>query len=152
MEIAIALHSVIIGVAFGALGDPSELVGLLVALSFHQFFEGIALGTALQAARSQLGRFKVLGFALTFAFTTPLGILIGLLALPQDGEPSDNQLYAQGILNAIAAGNLVYIALVEMVSEDFHAPLALKSFPQRSAMLTALCLGDLVMAILAVWA
>ena len=156
MEIAIALHSVIIGVAFGSMGtaSKSELVGLLVALSFHQLFEGIALGTALQAARTQLGSRKVFGFALTFALTTPIGITIGLLAMPPSSadDPSDGQIYAQGILNSIAAGNLVYIALVEMVSADFNSPLATKNVRLRTAMLTALCAGDLVMAILAVWA
>ena len=119
MEWAIAIHSVIIGVSFGALGSVEELVGLLVALSFHQFFEGIALGTALQSCRSQLGEWKTIGFAFTFAITTPLGIVIGMLALPADGEPSVDQEYSQGILNAFAAGNLIYIALVEMISADF---------------------------------
>lgn len=152
MEIAIAMHSIVIGVAFGALGDVTELVGLLVALSFHQLFEGIALGAALQSARTQLGERKVWTFALTFAVTTPIGILIGLFALPTDEAPSDNQEYAQGILNAIAAGNLIYIALVEMVSEDFKSPLAAKSGNLRAAMIVALLAGDLCLAILAVWA
>jgi zinc transporter 1/2/3 len=152
MEIAIAMHSIVIGVAFGALGDVTELVGLLVALSFHQLFEGIALGAALQSARAQLGERKVWTFALTFAVTTPIGILIGLFALPTDEAPSDNQEYAQGILNAIAAGNLIYIALVEMVSEDFRSPLAAKSGNLRAAMIVALLAGDLCLAILAIWA
>ena len=152
MEISIALHSIIIGVAFGALGDVTELVGLLAALAFHQFFEGIALGASLQSARAQLGERKIWTFALIFALTTPMGILIGLFALPTDEAPSDNQAYAQGILNAIAAGNLIYIALVEMVSVDFRSPLAAKSGNLRAAMIVALLAGDLCMAILALWA
>jgi len=152
MELAIAMHSVIIGVSFGALGSMEELVGLLVALSFHQLFEGIALGTALQSARSQLGEWKTIGFAFTFAITTPIGIVIGMLALPTDGEPSVDQEYSQGILNALAAGNLIYIALVEMISADFSSPLAIKNSRLRALMLGALCAGDLVMAILAIWA
>ena len=152
MEVAIAMHSVVIGVAFGALGDVTELVGLLVALSFHQLFEGVALGANLQAARAQLGESKVWAFAVTFVLTTPIGILIGMFALPTDEEPSVNQEYAQGILNAVAAGNLIYIALVEMVSEDFRSPLASKSSAIRAVMLVALLAGDLCMAILAIWA
>ena len=152
MEAAIAMHSVVIGVAFGALGDVTELVGLLVALSFHQLFEGVALGANLQAARAQLGENKVWAFAVIFVLTLPIGILIGMLALPTDEEPSDNQKYAEGILNAVAAGNLIYIALVEMVSEDFRSPLATKSSAIRAAMFVALLAGDLCMAILAIWA
>ena len=152
MELAIALHSIIIGVAFGSMGSAaeSEVIGLLVALAFHQMFEGIALGTALQAVRAQLGSRKVLALALTFALTTPAGIIIGLLA--SNGEdPTSAQVYAEGILKSIAAGNLVYIALVEMISEDFNSPLAAK-MSLRSAMLGALCAGDFVMAIIAIWA
>ena len=152
MEVAIALHSIIIGVAFGSMGSAaeSEVIGLLVALAFHQMFEGIALGTALQAVRAQLGSRKVLALALTFALTTPAGILIGLLATNGE-DPSEAQVYAEGVLKSIAAGNLVYIALVEMISEDFNSPLATK-MNLRGAMLGALCAGDFVMAIIAIWA
>jgi zinc transporter 1/2/3 len=48
MEISVAIHSVIIGIALGSLAGPDNLaplVALLIAISFHQFFEGLGLGT-----------------------------------------------------------------------------------------------------------
>jgi len=152
MEIAIAAHSIIIGVTFGAIGIEETLVALLIAMSFHQFFEGLALGTVVASARKQLGEAKVAAFVIVYSLTTPIGIAIGMLALETDGEPSENQVYAQGILNAIAAGNLIYIVLVEMMSHDFSLPSVAKNFPLRLAMLAALCCGDLFMAVLALWA
>ena len=38
------VHSVIIGISLGASEDPSTIKPLVVALSFHQMFEGMGLG------------------------------------------------------------------------------------------------------------
>lgn len=38
------VHSVIIGISLGASQDPSTIKPLVVALSFHQMFEGMGLG------------------------------------------------------------------------------------------------------------
>ena len=44
LELGIIFHSVIIGVDLGANQSVSTIRPLLVALSFHQFFEGVGLG------------------------------------------------------------------------------------------------------------
>ncbi|KAG8043458.1 hypothetical protein GUJ93_ZPchr0458g22383 [Zizania palustris] len=44
LELAILVHSVIIGVSLGASVRSSTIRPLVGALSFHQFFEGIGLG------------------------------------------------------------------------------------------------------------
>jgi zinc transporter 1/2/3 len=47
MEISVAIHSVIIGIALGSLAGPDNLAplsALLIAICFHQFFEGLGLG------------------------------------------------------------------------------------------------------------
>lgn len=38
------IHSVIIGISLGTAGSIDTIKPLLVALSFHQFFEGMGLG------------------------------------------------------------------------------------------------------------
>ena len=38
------VHSVIIGISLGASEEPSTIKPLVVALSFHQMFEGMGLG------------------------------------------------------------------------------------------------------------
>ena len=47
LELGIALHSVLIGVALGVAQDPAAARPLAAALVFHQTFEGFALGAAL---------------------------------------------------------------------------------------------------------
>ena len=47
LETGIALHSVLIGIALGVSNSPCTIRPLLAALTFHQFFEGVALGSCL---------------------------------------------------------------------------------------------------------
>ena len=52
LELGIALHSVLIGVALGV-SDSATAPALAAALVFHQSFEGFALGSALADAGMQ---------------------------------------------------------------------------------------------------
>lgn len=45
LEMGIMLHSILIGLALG-LAPEDELPVLLIAISFHQFFEGFAISSA----------------------------------------------------------------------------------------------------------
>ena len=47
LESGIAFHSVLIGIALGVSNSPCTIRPLLAALTFHQFFEGVALGSCL---------------------------------------------------------------------------------------------------------
>ena len=47
LETGIAFHSVLIGIALGVSNSPCTIRPLLAALTFHQFFEGVALGSCL---------------------------------------------------------------------------------------------------------
>eukprot|EP00727_Mastigamoeba_balamuthi_P006357 m51a1_g2341 putative fe(2+) transport protein 2 (214) ;mRNA; f:553409-554207 len=52
MELGVALHSVVVGAAFGATPAASaRWRALLAALCAHQLFEGVALGAAMADAR-----------------------------------------------------------------------------------------------------
>uniref|UniRef100_A0A453AXA5 Zinc transporter 1 n=1 Tax=Aegilops tauschii subsp. strangulata TaxID=200361 RepID=A0A453AXA5_AEGTS len=44
LELGIVVHSVIIGISLGASQDPETIKPLVIALSFHQMFEGMGLG------------------------------------------------------------------------------------------------------------
>ena len=50
LELGIALHSVLIGVALGVSDSAAAVRPLATALVFHQTFEGFALGGALADA------------------------------------------------------------------------------------------------------
>lgn len=158
MEISVAIHSVIIGIALGSLGGPDNLQSLqalIIAICFHQFFEGLGLGTVIEAARNDLGFQKIVIFAVTFALTVPIGVAIGIVITNDqtlaDG-PTAAQEYSLGCLNSVAAGIMIYVALVEMAAEDFQQSSIASRIGLKAKMYTALVLGTLFMAVLAIWA
>jgi zinc transporter 1/2/3 len=51
LELGIALHSIIIGVTLGIAREDFNI--LLIAICFHQFFEGIALSSIILEAELQ---------------------------------------------------------------------------------------------------
>lgn len=119
MEISVAIHSIIIGIALGSLGGEAQLPALealIVAICFHQFFEGLGLGTVIEGARLHLGMTKITIFALIFALTVPVGVMIGIvITSDQPVSTGDDQIspqlnitqeYTLGCLNSIAAGDI----------------------------------------------
>ncbi len=112
LEVGIFLHSVIIGISVAAIQNYTELSVLIVAVCFHQWFEGISLGTMTVQAR--FSRFVNACFAFFFVISLPLGIVIGI-SFPT-GVYSKA---VQACIQCFCAGSLLYTVLVEMVAEDF---------------------------------
>jgi zinc transporter 1/2/3 len=149
-EISISVHSVLIGLALGiTTGD--EIVSLLIALTFHQFLEGVAIGTAAVYAGMKLRTVAVL--SLIFALTTPIGIAIGIGVRSSFNENDPTALYTQGVLDALCAGLLIFLALGDHVN-------AMKSqahwLKEEGAVTHVACIGAFlvgvgVMCALAVW-
>lgn len=166
MEFSIAIHSIIIGVNLGLLGEDSvsSIVALMIALGFHQAVEGFGLGAQLASSYCNgmgLTTGKVVLFAIFFCFSTPIGIVIGILTSSQ--SETDEQIAAKGAANAIATGTLLYVALVEMLRDlfDHHEPIQLgdtagsikSSNPRQTLVkIVGFSLGVAFMATLAVWA
>lgn len=148
LETSIAIHSIIIGVSFGGLGADSigTIKVLTAALSFHQFFEGISLGSAI--AESNLQFPTVCFFAFIFAFSFTTGAVIGIFT----AGPNETGVLVQGCFNAFAAGSLIYSALVEMMAEDFSSSELNDRVWLKAAMYGFLILGCLGMAVLAIYA
>ena len=116
----------------------------MVAFAFHQFFEGLSLGTSVLDSRLQSK--YVISFAVIFSLTLPMGVLIGMLSVV-----TDTTHVALGYMNAVAAGSLLYVGLIEMTAEDFSDP-SLNTQPvTKMCMFAALSLGIGVMAMLAIW-
>jgi zinc transporter 1/2/3 len=147
LEVAIAVHSVIIGFGFGSLGpkDTSLIQVLIIALSFHQFFEAISLGTCV--AESALTNVVVVILCVVFVITFPIGVAVGVCT---SSSLSGN--IVKSCANGFAAGMLLYASLVEMVSHDFSATSVRSNPTLKMQMYIALVTGCTSMAVLAIWA
>ncbi|KAI3800443.1 hypothetical protein L1987_28534 [Smallanthus sonchifolius] len=150
LELGIIVHSVIIGLSLGASESPKTIKPLVVALTFHQFFEGIGLGGCIfQAEFNSLAATSMGAF---FSITTPLGIVIGILITNIYKENSSTALIVEGVLNSASAGILIYMALVDLLSPDFMNPRLQKNKMLQFLSNVSLLLGAGLMSLLAKWA
>ncbi|KAF2707479.1 Zinc/iron permease [Pleomassaria siparia CBS 279.74] len=118
LEAGILFHSVFIGMALSVATGTSFIV-LLVAISFHQTFEGFALGSRISAIRFPDGSPKPWLMALAYGTTTPIGQAIGLAIHTLYDPASQTGLLMVGFMNAISSGLLLFAGLVELLAEDF---------------------------------
>ncbi|WVZ16449.1 hypothetical protein V8G54_009431 [Vigna mungo] len=120
LELGIIVHSVIIGISLGASENPNTIRPLVAALTFHQFFEGMGLGSTISQANFK--RVSVTMMGLFFALTTPIGIGIGIGISSVYDEYSPTALIVEGVFNAASAGILIYMAMVDLLAHDFMSP------------------------------
>jgi zinc transporter 1/2/3 len=118
LEAGILFHSVFIGMALSVATGTSFIV-LLVAITFHQTFEGFALGSRISAVAFPPGSIKPWLMALAYGTTTPIGQAIGLGIHTLYDPASQTGLLMVGFMNAISSGLLLFAGLVELLAEDF---------------------------------
>ncbi len=76
---------------------------------------------------------------------------VGLLSLYTD-ESSPTALVVEGILNSVAAGILIYMALVDLLAEDFMNPRVQSRGKLQLGINLAMLAGAGLMSMLAKWA
>ncbi|WVZ98923.1 hypothetical protein U9M48_044293 [Paspalum notatum var. saurae] len=150
LELGVVVHSLIIGMSLGASDFPSTVRPLVPALTFHQLFEGIGLGGCIVQAEFRVKSAATM--ALFFSLTTPVGIAVGIAISSVYDETSPTALVVQGFLEAAAAGILVYMALVDMLAEDFMSSRVQSRACLQFALNASLLLGASMMSMLAIWA
>jgi len=151
LEIGISIHSVLIGIAFGMLNNEDVIV-LMVALMFHQFFEGVSLSSVFIEAHFKRNR-AIIMLIFVYSLTLPLGAIIGILI--RSAVESTNTVYLtlQGIIDAVAGGILIYDVLVNILSRHCNSKLFRNSsFIRKNIQLLAFYLGIAVMAVIGIWA
>ncbi|XP_076917660.1 zinc transporter 1-like [Bidens hawaiensis] len=150
LEIGIKIHSIIIGISLGASFNPKTIKPLIVALSFHQLFEGMGLGSCITEAKFKVG--AAVTMLIFFSLTTPIGIIIGIAISDTYDENSRTALIVQGILNAASAGILIYMALVDLLAMDFMKSKVQTSSRLQTLAFISILLGLGCMSLLAIWA
>lgn len=153
LEFGIALHSVLIGLTLGT--TTESFVPLLVALSFHQFFEAIALGAQI-ARLERVSLRSIILMVIFFVLTTPAGIAIGIGIHSGTYNPDSlASLLVNGILDAVSGGILIYVALVNLITAEMGSEA--REFHSLSKKLkflyfVALYAGVAAMAVIGRWA
>lgn len=152
LEFGVSLHSIFVGLTVGVSAD-AELYTLVCALCFHQFFEGVALGSRLvEASLTPKAEYV---FSAIFVLSAPFGAAVGVMIISEHLVNTNGASYllTQGILDAVCAGILLYLGFQLLVS-DFYADLRLQSRKVRyprvflAAMLVGFWSGLVIMALI----
>ncbi|KAI8321256.1 ZIP zinc/iron transport family [Martensiomyces pterosporus] len=153
LELGICLHSVIIGLTL-SVTTGTDFKTLLVAISFHQFCEGLALGSRIaQMKYAKHSFFRALVNAAIFMLITPLGMIVGVGIRYSYQPNSPTALITMGVLDSLSAGILVYTGLVNLLAEEFGT-LEFRSYSKnvKGACFIAMYVGAGLMALIGKWA
>lgn len=137
--VGLSIHSIVEGIATGAVTDEKQEFFVVLAVVCHKGFAAFANASAnISLLRNGQQTFWKL-IVLWFAFTGPIGLLIGLAASANlDGVGTD-------VITALAAGSLLSVGVSEMLLPAFSEGRCLgwKLLVAASSML--------VMALFKVW-
>ncbi|TAQ86897.1 hypothetical protein B7494_g4781 [Chlorociboria aeruginascens] len=153
LEAGILFHSIFIGMAVSVATGPPFVV-FLVAIAFHQSFEGLALGSRIAAIHFPPRSPRPWLMVLAYGTTTPIGQAIGLFVHKLYDPHSAAGLLMVGVMNAISSGLLLFAGLVQLLAEDF---LSDKSYgilkgSRRWLAWAAVIGGASLMALVGAWA
>jgi zinc transporter ZupT len=110
MVLALAVHAVFEGIAFGLLGDFVQAWQLAVGILLHKGTAVITIGASL--ASTGYSSKEIFGFLFLFALMAPAGIIIGMSA--SGASPLLNIIFM-----SLSGGTFIYVACTEIVSHEF---------------------------------
>lgn len=149
MELGCVFHSVLIGLGLGVIvNDRHQAIALTIALCFHQFLEGVSLGSIMILGFSL---WKSALMVLAYAVTAPLGIAIGIAVSSSYNTHGTTAAAVEGTLNGISAGMLLFVAMHQLIGEELTHVEGEKQ-RTRVFLFMGIVLGALSMCILAIWA
>ncbi|KAJ2853295.1 hypothetical protein FB639_006562 [Coemansia asiatica] len=153
LELGICLHSVIIGVTL-SVSTGTEFKTLLIAICFHQFCEGLALGSRIAQIRYKKHAFLRAALnSAVFMLITPLGMVIGIGVRYSYQPNSPGALISMGVLDSLSAGILIYTGLVNLLAEEFGT-LEFRNYRRifKVACFASCFVGAAIMAVIGKWA
>ncbi|KAK3214220.1 hypothetical protein GRF29_28g2387235 [Pseudopithomyces chartarum] len=153
LECGILFHSIFIGMALAVAVGSAQVI-LIIAIAFHQTFEGLALGSRIAAVGWEPKAFQPWIMALAYGCTTPLGQAIGIATRNLYDPNSATGLVVVGTFNAFSAGLLAYTSLVDLLSEDFLSDHSWKTLrgKRRVVAMVLVFSGAFCMSLIGAWA
>lgn len=127
IEGGILFHSVFVGMTISITAEG--FIVLLIAIVFHQMFEGLGLGTRIADVPYPKTSPRPWLLVVAFGSTAPIGQAIGLATRGSYDPNSAFGLIIVGVFNAISSGLLIYAALVDLLAEDFLSEEAAHTMP-----------------------
>lgn len=108
--IALSVHGIFEGIALGVMNTVKECSILFSAIILHKWAASFALGISFYKSGTERDLF--IKMILLFTSFGPLGIIIGMIF-------SDAGNLIKGIMLSISSGTFIYVAASEVIVEEF---------------------------------
>ena len=115
--LALSIHAMFEGLAVGLQRTSADVVQIFSALVLHKCILGFSLG--LNLVQSKLSRSATVRANFLFSIMSPLGIAVGILV--DDISDSLATRLASGILQGIACGTFLYVTFFEVLPHEFNS-------------------------------
>lgn len=141
LMLTLSIHSVITGIALGLEDHMVSAAAIILAVLAHKSTAAMAL--TISFGRENTPKSRARNLLWMFYFMTPLGVVLGtwwstLLEGPEEAM-------FEGIFDSLAAGTFLYIAIVDILGEEFMAG------ERRWSLFFATISGFAIMALVAIW-
>ncbi|MBV98623.1 Zinc transporter ZIP2, partial [Eschrichtius robustus] len=140
--LSLSFHSVFEGLAVGLQPTVAATVQLCLAILAHKGL--VVFGVGLRLVQVGTGSHWAMLSILSLALTSPVGLALGL-AVPQ-GVSEGGQGLAQAVLEGMAAGTFLYVTFLEILPRELAGPEA------PLAKWGCVAAGFAFMAFIALWA
>ncbi|KAI7901130.1 Zinc/iron permease [Cokeromyces recurvatus] len=152
LELGIVMHSIIIGITLSNT-DSDDFITLLIALVFHQFFEGVALGTRINDMNIKGWKRPAL-MGLLFILMTPIGCAIGIGIHSSFNPNSSSAILSSAILDSLSAGILLYNAYISLMGQEINHNTEFRkaSFSRQFTCFISMYCGAALMSLIGKWA
>lgn len=122
--VALSFHMIFDGLALGLLDEDKKVWTLLLALCVHKFLVFLSIGLEIFELLKSFRKSLIL--LLCFASISPVGVIIGVSVTASEDELAQSA--ASAILQSIATGTFLYVTFFEILHREFedNAPDLLK--------------------------
>ncbi|NWU92644.1 S39A1 protein, partial [Upupa epops] len=117
LVLALALHSILEGLALGLQEAEGAVLRVCLALLLHKC--AVAFSLALKLLRGHLRLPAVAACLVLFTMMSPLGVGLGTAAAARAGP---RQRLCRGVLEGLAAGTFLYITFLEILPQELGVP------------------------------
>lgn len=117
--LALSVHAIFEGLAVGLEESPSNVWYMFLAIASHKFVVVFCVG--MELANASVCTAYIIIYIFAFSVVTPIGVAIGIFLI-STADPMDAFDMTAAILQAMAAGTLLYVIFFEVLARDRAHP------------------------------
>lgn len=114
--VALSFHMVFDGLALGLLDKDKKVWTLLLGLSIHKVIVFLSIG--IETVEILNSAFKSVLLLFFFSLVSPIGIIIGIVVTESEDELS--QSVASAVLQSVATGTFIYVTFFEILQREYE--------------------------------